>query len=360
MPKSVSISKIDGKPGKVYYPLSIDEVPKPKPGNGEVLVQIHAAALNHRDLFIRQHLYPGTAFGVPLLADGCGTVAELGPGTDAKWKGKRVVINPGEGWQDSMEGPEDKGGYKILGGTKTIPNGTLQEYMVVKQTELEEAPAHLTSVEAAAVPLTGLTAWRAVMVKCGSHNIGPGKNVLVTGIGGGVALMALEFARAAGANVYVTSGSEDKIAKAKQLGAKGGVNYKEKDWDKKLLGMLTTQKKQFDAIVDGAGADIVEKSARLLKAGGVVAVYGMTTGPKAPFLMQAVLKNIEVKGSTMGSRKEFTDMIDFMKRTKAKPAVSSVAQGLDLDAINGLFDEMKNGSQFGKLVVEISSSKSKL
>ena len=103
------------------------------------------------------------------------------------------------------------------------------------------------------------------MVKCGSHNIGPGKNVLVTGIGGGVALMALEFARAAGANVYVTSGSEDKITKAKQLGAKGGVNYKEKDWDKKLLGMLTTEKKQFDAIVDGAGADIVEKSARLLK-----------------------------------------------------------------------------------------------
>ena len=90
--------------------------------------------------------------------------------------------------------------------------------MVVKQTELEEAPAHLTDVEAAAVPLTGLTAWRAVMVKCGSNNIGPGKNVLITGIGGGVALMALEFARAAGANVYVTSGSEQKIQKAKELG----------------------------------------------------------------------------------------------------------------------------------------------
>lgn len=265
MPKSVSISKIDGKPGKVYYPLSLNEVPKPKPGNGEVLIQIHAAALNHRDLFIRQHLYPGTAFGVPLLADGCGTIVEIGSGVDSSWKGKRVVVNPGEGWNDSMEGPEDAGGYKILGGTKTIPNGTLQEYMVVKQTEVEEAPAHLTDVEAAAVPLGGLTAWRAVMVKCGSHNIAPGKNVLVTGIGGGVALMALEFARAAGANVYVTSGSEDKINKAKQLGAKGGVNYKEAGWDKKLLGMLTTEKKQFDAIVDGAGADIVEKSSRLLK-----------------------------------------------------------------------------------------------
>ena len=86
----------------------------------------------------------------------------------------------------------------------------------------------------------------------------------------------------------------------------------------------------------------------------------MTTGPKAPFLMQAVLKNIEVKGSTMGSRKEFTDMIDFMKKTKAKPAVSKVAHGLKLDGINDLFEEMKNATQFGKLVVEVSSSKSKL
>jgi len=265
MPKSISISKIDGKPGKVYYPLSLDEVPKQTPKDGEVVVKIHAAALNHRDLFIRQHLYPGTAFGVPLLADGCGTVVEIGSGVDSSWKGKRVVINPGEGWKDSLEGPEDKGGYKILGGTKTIPNGTLQEYMVVKQQELEEAPEHLSSVEAAAIPLTGLTAWRAVMVKCGSHNIGPGKNVLITGIGGGVALMALEFARAAGANVYVTSGSEDKIKKAKELGAKGGINYKEEGWDKKLLAMLTTEKKQFDAAVDGAGGDIVEKSSRLLK-----------------------------------------------------------------------------------------------
>ena len=265
MPKSVSISKIDGKPGQVYYPLSLDEVSKSTPGNGEVLVKIHAAALNHRDLFIRQHLYPGTAFGVPLLADGCGTVVETGSGVNSSWKGKRVVLNPGEGWQDSPEGPEDKAGYKILGGTKTIPNGTLQEFMVVKESELEEAPEHLSDAEAAAVPLTGLTAWRAVMVKCGSQNIGPGKNVLITGIGGGVALMAMEFARAAGANVYVTSGNEDKINKAKELGAKGGVNYKEAGWDKKLLGMLTTEKKQFDAIVDGAGADIVEKGARLVK-----------------------------------------------------------------------------------------------
>lgn len=264
MPKSISISKVDGKPGQVYYPLSLDEVPKPSPKEGQALVKIHAAALNHRDLFLRQALYPAIAFGVPLLADGCGTVVEVGGG-NSTWKGKRVVINPGEGWKDSPDGPEEKGGYRILGGTKLVPNGTLQEYMLVNESELEEAPAHLTNVEAAAIPLTGLTAWRAVMVKCGADNIAPGKNVLITGIGGGVALMALEFARAAGANVYVTSGSTEKLEKAKKLGAKDGVIYKEKGWDKKLMGMLTTEKKQFDAIVDGAGSDIIEKAAKLLK-----------------------------------------------------------------------------------------------
>jgi len=265
MPKSISISKVDGKPGQVYYPLSLDEVPKPSPQGSQLLLKIHAAALNHRDLFIRQHLYPGTTFGVPLLADGCGTVVAVGSSADQSWKGKRVVVNPGQGWKDNLEGPEDKGGYKILGGTKTIPIGTLQEFMIIEQSEVEEAPSHLSSVEAAAVPLTGLTAWRAVMVKCGAHNLQPGKNILVTGIGGGVALMALEFARTAGANVYVSSGSEEKIQKAIKLGAKGGINYKEAGWEKKLLAMLPDSNKQLDAIVDGAGSDVVEKGAKMLK-----------------------------------------------------------------------------------------------
>lgn len=266
MPKSISVSKAEGKPGQVYHPLSLDEVSKPSPKSTELLIKIHAAALNHRDLFIRQSLYPGVGFGIPLLADGCGTVVGVGSSADQSWKGKKVVINPGTGWKDSPEGPEDKGGYKILGGTKMNANGTLQEFMIADQSEVEEAPSHLSPVEAAAIPLTGLTAWRAVMVKCGPHNLQPGRNILVTGIGGGVALMALEFARAAGANVWVTSGSEEKLQQAVKLGAKGGVNYKEKDWDKKLLGMLPDDNKQIDAIVDGAGSDVVSRGARLVKA----------------------------------------------------------------------------------------------
>lgn len=172
-------------------------------------------------------------------------------------------MNPGTGWKDSLEGPEDPRGYAILGGTKTNPTGTLAEVATMNEDELEEAPAHLSDAEAAAFPLAGLTAWRALFVKSG--NAKPGHNILITGIGGGVALMALQFAVAQGCNVYVTSGSQEKLDKAKQLGAKGGVNYKEAGWDKKLQAQLPKGRKWIDAIIDGAGGDVVSKGAKLLK-----------------------------------------------------------------------------------------------
>ncbi|KAF2479726.1 hypothetical protein BDY17DRAFT_318994 [Neohortaea acidophila] len=355
MPSAISIRQIEGKPGKVYYPLEKINVPEPKPKDNEVVVKISAAALNHRDLFLRQHLYPGIKFGVPLLADGCGVVVQTGSGDAAKkWKGKRVVLNPGTGWKDDPEGPEAKTGYSIMGGTRMNPVGTLQELVTIDASELEEAPEHLSSVEAAAMPLTGLTAWRATMTK--SANAKKGHNILITGIGGGVALMALVFASAAGANVFVTSGNQEKIDKAKKLGAKDGVIYKEKDWDKQLLSKLPKDRPLFDAIIDGAGGDIVTKAAKLLKAGGIVSVYGMTVSPKMDFVMPAVLKNIEIRGSTMGSRKEFADMVAFVRKNKVYPAVSRVASGGidDFDGINSLFEDMKSASQFGKLVVELA------
>ncbi|KIX99411.1 uncharacterized protein Z520_04987 [Fonsecaea multimorphosa CBS 102226] len=360
MPKAVSISQTPGKPGQVYYPLRLDEVNRPNPRANELVIKLHAAALNHRDLFIRQHLYPAIAFGTPLLADGCGRVVAVGSAADPSWLNKRVVLNPGTGWKDSPDGPEAQDGYRLMGGTRSNGVGTLQEFCVIDQDEVEEAPPHLTEVECAAIPLAGLTAWRAVMVKCGARNLGPGKNLLITGIGGGVALMALMFVAATGANAWVTSGNRAKIDKAIDLGAKGGVNYKDKGWEKRMLDMLPKEAKRFDAIVDGAGGSIIEVAPKLLKDGGIVSVYGMTTGPKMPFTMQAVLKNIEVKGSTAGNRKEFTDMINFVKEKRSKPVVSRVVRGIqDLEGINSLFEDMKQGKQLGKLVVEIEGEREK-
>ncbi|EPS33719.1 hypothetical protein PDE_08681 [Penicillium oxalicum 114-2] len=359
MSKAIYISPIDGKPGKpgqVYYPLTVRTLPQPSPQGRELLVKLTAASLNHRDLFLRQHLYPGVSFDVPLLADGVGVVVGAGPqvSNPDQWQGKRVILNPGVGWKDSPDGPEEPTGYRIMGGTKVYEKGTLQEYVTIEESEVEEVPAHLSDAEAAALPLTGLTGWRALISKAGDKNSREGAAILITGIGGGVALMVLRFAVARGAHVFVTSSSQEKIQKAIDLGAAGGVNYKEDGWDKKLLGMLPSGKRNFDAVIDGAGGDAVEKATRLLKAGGVLSVYGMTVSPKMPFTMQTVLKNIDVRGSTMGSRKEFKEMVEFVASKKIHPVVSRVLKVEidDLAAIDGLFEDMKHGKQFGKLVIE--------
>ncbi|VUC33528.1 unnamed protein product, partial [Clonostachys rosea] len=147
----------------------------------------------------------------------------------------------------------------------------------------------------------------------------------------------------------------DKIDTAVQMGAKGGVIYKDKDWEKQLRAMLPVDRNYLDAVLDGAGGNIVQKSAKLLKAGGVISIYGMTIAPKMEWLMSAVLANIDLRGSTLGSKREFRNMVAFVNKHKIVPVVSRIIKGLDnLEAIDGLFAEMEGGKQFGKLVIEIS------
>lgn len=368
--KFVTIRSIPGSPGKVYYPLGIQDAPIPTPQGRQVLIEMAAAALNHRDFFIRQHLYPGTTFGIPLLGDGAGIVVAAGEDASPEWLHKRVIINPGIGWKESLDGPEDLSGwYSLLGGTKYYKKGTLTEYIIMDEDQLVETPDHLTDCEAAALPIAGLTAWRALVTKAGDSNIQSGCNVLITGIGGGVALMVLSFAVAHGINVWVTSSSGDKIKKAVSMGARGGVSYRKEDWEKDLANKLPTQRPYLDAIIDGAGGDIVTKGTHLLKvlhsntcraltnldqAGGAIVVYGMTIAPQMDFLMKAVLKNIEVRGSTMGSFKEFHDMVSFVKKTGIRPVIAKVVEGIEnIPAIDALFEDMGRGNQFGKLVVKI-------
>lgn len=360
MHKAITISPVDGAPGKpgtVYYPLKLATVPTPEPKADEVLVKVTAAALNHRDLFLRQHLYPALSFSTPLLADGCGIVLPHihGGGHDKteNMSQRRVIINPGTGWHSDPIGPETQA-YFILGGTKMNPIGTLQEILAIPVSELELAPEHLSDAEAAALPLAGLTAWRAFRTKSG--NAEPGRNILITGIGGGVALMVLLFAVATRCNVFVNSSSEEKLARARELGAVGGVNYRDADWEKKLQDLLPTDRSYLDAVIDGAGGEVVMRTYKLLKMGGIIVSYGMTTAPRLTFPMQAVMKNIDVRGSTMGSRKEFEEMVHFVSEHGIRPVVGRVVEGIEnLEGIDDLFQEMKDGKQFGKLVVQIQS-----
>ncbi|KAF3009406.1 hypothetical protein E8E14_009815 [Neopestalotiopsis sp. 37M] len=360
MSRTLTLKKTPGKPGQVYYPLELTTKPIPKPGPGQLLIKIHAAALNHRDFFQRQALYPGLSFDNPILADGYGTVVALGPNVSAaseKLLHKPVVLTPSRGWARDPDGPEQINKFSVIGGAALYPDGTAQDYIAVPEDEVEASPEHLSPAQAAALPLVGITGWRALVTKCGlSPANAKGRNVLVTGIGGGVALQVLQFAAALGCNVYVTSGSPEKIQRAmKELGAAGGVSYRSKTWDKELLKQLPRDRPYLDAVVDGAGGDIVGRAARLLKPGGIISCYGMTTSPKMDWLMQAVLKNVELRGSTMGSRAEFRDMVAFVRDKRITPIVSRTVKGLDnLAGIDGLFEDIREGKQFGKLVIEIS------
>ena len=349
MPKAITISSSGD-----YHSLVLRDRPQPVPKPHEVLLKVVTAALNHRDLYIRQNLYPSISFETALLADGCAIVLpNPDPAASQRFSpGQRVLINPGTGWISDPSGPE--GTYTVIGGSSTTKLGTLQEVIAVPINDVQLAPEHLSDAEVAALPLAGLTAWRAFSTK--SSSAAPNRNILVTGIGGGVALMVLLFATAVGCNVFVTSSSTAKIARAKELGATNGVVYTDGDgWPKVLRKMLPKDRPFLDAVIDGAGGDVVGSTWKLLRAGGVVVSYGMTSLSQPAMPMQAVMKNIELRGTTMGSQKEFAEMVHFVNDKKIKPVVDRVVGDIEnLAAIDGLYDDLKEGRQFGKLVVQIA------
>lgn len=319
-----------------------------------MLIQFKAAALNHRDLFIRQHLYPGLAFNKALLGDGFGTVLEEGPNCKRGLVGVDVIAAPMRGWESDPMGPPPGENFHVAGGTEHSDSGCARDYAVFPEAEVERAPAHLNPVQAAALPLAGLTGWRAFVTKSGAAE--KGKNILITGIGGGVALQILQFAVAMGVNAYVSSGSDEKLERAKNLGAAGGVNYKKDGWEKDLKAQLPANRKYLDAVIDGAGGPIVGKAVRLLRTGGIISSYGMTVGPKMDWLMQAVLANVELRGATMGSHEEFREMLKFVEEHKLVPVVSKSVHGLEnWDGIEELFTDIRDGKNFGKLVIEIDA-----
>ncbi|KAK3820963.1 MAG: alcohol dehydrogenase [Linnemannia gamsii] len=338
--KAIIVEKTNFEP--TYHNAKLVNIPKPElTEDGQALLDIHAVAFNHREHFIRTGVYPVIVFGSVMGADGVGRIAEV-KGNSSKHKvGDRVVVMPSVGWTKDPRGPEDD--YFIIGGG---PAPVFSEHFVAQLDDLFKAPDHLTDAEAAALPLAGLTAWRAVFTK---GQVREGQNVLITGIGGGVAMLALLFCVAAGANVYVNSSDDAKILKAIELGARGGVNYKADQWDSQLQNL--THGEPFDVVIDGAGGDGFQAFSKLLRMGGIIVSYGMTVHFEVNYSMVAVLRNIEVRGSTMGSRFEFGEMVDFVAKHKIKPVVSQVWSGLE--SAEEAFNVIKAGSQFGKLVLSL-------
>jgi len=323
-----------------HQPLRSEDRDPPQPAQGEVVVSIKAAALNRRDYWITQGLYPGIRSGVIQGSDGAGVVAELGPGVGEDWRGKEVVINPGLGWGDSTEAQSED--FHILGMPR---DGTFAEQVAVPVEQLAAKPEHLSWHEAAALPLAGLTAYRAVMTQ---GRLQPGERVLVTGIGGGVATMALQIALAAGAEGLVSSSSPEKLKRAAELGAAGGFNYREEGWAKRV----SNEHGPVNLIIDSAGGDGYADLIDLAAPAGRIVSYGATAGgPKKLDLFRVFWKQLHLIGSTMGSPADFRAMLELVDRHGIKPVVDEV---LPLSEANSAVERLAESSQFGKIVLEVA------
>ncbi|OON69591.1 zinc-binding dehydrogenase [Hymenobacter sp. CRA2] len=324
----------------IGQPVQLREVPTPQPQPGEVLVRLEAAALNHRDVWIQKGQYAGLRFPIILGSDGAGTVAELGEGTDETLRGQAVIINPGHNWGDNPKAQSRE--FKILG----LPqDGTFAEYVSVPARYAHPRPAHLSAEQAAALPLGGATAYRALFTR---GRLQAGERVLITGIGGGVALLALQLAVARGAEVWVTSGSADKIERAQALGARGGINYRQENWGKELVKQAGGQ---FDLIVDSAAGPGVAQLVEAAAPGGRVVFYGGTIGTMTNVPPRHIFwKQLDLLGSTMGTEEDFAGLLALIEEARIVPVIDAVfalAEGEEA------LRRMAEGQQFGKLVLSI-------
>jgi zinc-binding alcohol dehydrogenase/oxidoreductase len=320
-------------------PLVVDEYNKPKPVKDQVTIKLKYAALNHRDLWVMQEQTQQFPQGIILGSDGAGVIEDVGEDADPMMVGAEVIINPSLDWGNNPVVQGDS--YRILGFPD---NGTFAEYIAISKQYVFEKPDHLSFEESAAVPLAGLTAYRALFTKA---RLRSGEKVLITGIGGGAALWALQFAVAYKARVYVTSGSDEKIARAKELGALSGFNYKNPLWAEQA------QKEAggFDIIIDTAGGPEFGKFIDLAMPGARIVNFGRTAGNITEISTRSLYsKQISIFGTTMGTRDEFLSMLHFLESRNIKPVMDKT---FPLVQINEAFERMGNSNQFGKIILEI-------
>jgi len=319
--------------------VTLETTARAEPGPGEVRVALKAASLNHRELWIARGQYPGMRLPATLGCDGAGVIDATGPGVSTSLLGHEVVLYPGLNWGEDARYPAAEFGLLGMPGP-----GTLADTIIVPAASAIGKPAHLSFADGASVPLAALTAWRGLVTKAALQ---PGEKLLVTGIGGGVATFALQIALAIGAQVFVTSGSDETLEKAKALGATAGFNYKTEGWGK----ALAKASGGIDAVFDGAPASSYPSYGRALTMGARVVVYGSTAGMQfnvnAPELF---LKNIRIIGTNVGNLEEFQATISFVEKHKIAPVID---RRFTLDTAKAALSYLEAGHSFGKVVVTI-------
>ena len=327
----------------------IEQVADLKPAPGEVVMEVYASALNHLDIWVRKGR-PGLNLSYPhvLGSDACGVVVELGAGVTGIAPGDEVILNPGVS--------SGKGEYCYRGQQSEDPAfgifglsrpGTHSEKVAVPAGNLLPKPTHLSDEEAAALPLAYLTAWRMLMTRAA---LVPGETVLIHGIGGGVALAGLQLAKMASAEVIVTSSSDDKLARARDLGADHVINYKTTPAVAAAVKEMT-KGRGVDIAFDTVGAATWPINFEAARRGGRIVHCGVTTGATVQANISALYWNhLSVLGSTMGSHEDFRQMVKAVSNAKMKPVVDSV---FPLEQARDALARMEAGDQFGKIVLKM-------
>lgn len=322
--------------------LRYEEVADPVAGPGMVSVQIQYAGLNRRDLYARMGQYPRVRFPAIPGSDGVGLVDAVGEGVDALSPGDPVVIYPALHWGADERAPSRD--FEILG----IPtDGTYAEKIVVPATSVFPKPGYLTGPEAGALPLVGLTAYRCLFTR---GALAAGDTVLIPGVGGGLATMLLLMAEAAGARVAVTSSHDEKLARARALGAVAVANYRHPDYVKDLRAAAPGG---FDLIVDTLGGEKFGDLVSLARPGGRLVLVGATAGPVPEVVLPRIfLKHLDLRGTSMGSPRDFARMLDFCQHHHIRPIVDRVYL---LAAVREAQQYLWDGEQFGKVVLEVEA-----
>lgn len=317
--------------------LSLKEVEEPTVSKNEVKIQVKAAGLNRRDIAVvtKRHkkedpaLIPGS--------DASGVIVEVGEQVSRYSIGDEVIVNPGIGWKENSDAPPE--GFEIVG----LPDhGTFSEYYTCTEDHVEKKPDHLSFEEAAVLPLAALTAYRALFSR---GKLSSGQTLMLPGIGSGVLTYALLFAKAVGARVIVTSRSDEKLKKARELGADVAISTTS-DWNEELSG------ESVDILLESIGEATFEKSLAIIRKGGTIVTFGATTNDEVSInIRRFFYGQYNLMGSTMGSAEELRDMLSFVTEQKIKPELDRMFSTKDY---HEAFQYLQDSQNFGKIGIKFN------